>query len=197
MKYFLDFDRTLFDTDAFNASLPDEPGCAAFKDDLERVLAQGRDDTLAPPEQRAIVWERITQALNSGELSFAPGYLERFVYPDVAAFFSRIDDEAIVVTYGEETRQRAKIESALANVTSVPVLYTGELPKAEFLASWSGYSGEEAYFIDDRTPELVRISERFPALTLYRMQRNGARTTIEEQEQETRWTDIHSLAELS
>lgn len=197
MKYFLDFDRTLFDTDAFNASLPDEPGCAAFKEDLKRVLAQGRDDTLAPPTERAIVWERMTQALKSGELSFAPGYLQRFVYPDVTAFLTNIGDDAIIVTYGEETRQRAKVESALAHLTSVPVLYTGELGKAEFLASWPGYTGDAAVFIDDRTPELVALSERFPELTLYRMQRKGARTTTPEQEQETRWTDIQSLVELS
>jgi FMN phosphatase YigB (HAD superfamily) len=154
MMYFLDFDRTLFDTDAYNRSLIDEPGCAPFKEDLEKVLAEGRDDTLTPAPERARVWGLLSEAMRSGALTFAPGYLSRFLYADVAETFRGLGNEAVLITYGEVERQRIKIESALADVVRLTVLYTGELAKADFLKTWPGYYGAPAIFVDDRVAEL-------------------------------------------
>lgn len=187
--YFLDFDRTLFDTDAYNASLPDEPGCAPFKDDLIQVLAEKREDTLVPPAERARVWNLITAAVQSGTLSFPPRYLERFLYADVFEFLRGLGNEAIIITYGEETRQRLKVESALASVVRLTTLYTGDDSKADFLSRWPGYYGQEAIFVDDRAAELEALALRFPALKLYQMKRG-------EDAGDGRWPVIRSLAEL-
>jgi hypothetical protein len=189
MVYFLDFDRTLFDTDAYNASLADEPGCAAFADELRSVLAQGRDQTLSGGADRVAVWDKVSEALSSGALSFAPGYLSRFLYKDVQEFLRMLGNEAIIVTYGEKERQRAKIESALAGVVRLTVLYTGELSKASFLESWPGYNAGPSLFTDDRPTELEGLATAFPDMKLFEMRRDGGAGS-------GRFPVIHSLTEL-
>ena len=189
MMYFLDFDRTLFDTDAYNTSLVDEAGCAPLKEDLARVLSVGRDDTLVPPPERARVWELISDAIRAGTLSFAPGYLKRFLYADVSETLRGLGNEALIITYGEELRQRVKVESALADVVRLTALYTGDKSKAEYLATWPGYYGQEAIFVDDRSVELEALAEKFPQLKLYEMRRDG-------KEGDGRWPVVRSLSEL-
>lgn len=189
MLYFLDFDRVLFDTDAYNASLADEPACTQFADELRAVISLSRDETLTGGGERERAWEKVSEALRIGALTFAPGYLARFVYKDVSEFLRSAGNEAVIVTYGEETRQRAKIESALAGVVRLTTLYTGDVPKARYLASWPGYHGQKAVFVDDRIAELEELAARFPSLSLYEMRRDARGG-------DGRWPVIHSLAEL-
>lgn len=189
MMYFLDFDRTLFDTDTFNSTLPDEPGCAAFADELRAVVAAGRDETITGGEARAAAWDKLRTAVEGKTLSFAPGYLTRFLYPDVAECMRGLGNEAIVITYGSKTWQQAKVESALADIVRVTALYTDAAPKADYLASWPGYYGQEAIFVDDRAAELELLAERFPHLKLYEIRRDG-------KDGDGRWPVIRSLSEL-
>lgn len=189
MTYFLDFDRTLFDTDAYNLSLIDEPGCAPFKDELIEVLAEGRDETRTGSVARTAAWEKVSAAMRSGALTFTPGHLERFLYADVAEFLRSLGNEAIIITYGEVERQRMKVQSALASVTRVTVLYTDTASKVDFLSSWPGYSGGDAIFVDDMPVELEEISVQFPSMRLYEMRRNGNRG-------DGRWPVVRSLHEL-
>lgn len=189
MMYFLDFDRALFDTDAYNLSLADEPGCAPFKDELRDVMGRRRDETLSGGTDRIAAWEKVTGAIRSGALTFAPGYLSRFLYKDVPEFLREMGNEALIVTYGEKERQRVKIESALSGVVRLTVLYTGHESKAAFLKSWPGYHGGPAIFIDDRAAELEALAEAFPALKLYEVRRDG-------NPGDGRWPVIRSLAEL-
>lgn len=187
--YFLDFDRTLFDTDAFNTSLIDEPGCKAFAEELRTVITAGRDDTLTGGTARIQAWEKVAHAVESGTLSFAPGYLKRFLYQDVAEFMRSLGNEALIISFGDAEWQKAKIESALADVVRVTTLYTGHTPKAEYLASWPGYYGQEAAFVDDRVAELELLHDAFPALRLFEMRRDG-------KEGDGRWPVIRSLSDL-
>ncbi|MDE1966136.1 MAG: hypothetical protein KGI41_02765 [Patescibacteria group bacterium] len=189
MLYFLDFDRVLFDTDAYNASLPDEPGCAPFADELRAVVSEKRDETLTGGAARIAAWEKVSDALSSGALTFAPGYLSRFVYKDVPELLRGLGNEAVIITYGEYERQRAKVESALSGIVRLTVLYTKDVPKAGFLASWPGYNGQKAVFVDDRVAELEALGARFPALALYEMRRDGKKG-------DGRWPVLRSLAEL-
>jgi FMN phosphatase YigB (HAD superfamily) len=189
MMYFLDFDRTLFDTDAYNRSLLDEPGCADFRDELAAILPLKRDNTVVPPPERERVWALISKAFESGALSFAPGYLSRFLYADVVETLRGLGNEALIITYGEATRQRLKIESALADVVRLTVLYTEDKPKVDFLAEWPGYYGSDAVLVDDRPAELGPLSEKFPNLRLFEMRRDGGAG-------DGRWPVIRSLTEL-
>lgn len=189
MTYFLDFDRTLFDTDAYNLSLVDEPGCAPFKKELEAVIAKDRDQTLTGGFDRIAAWNKVSDVLSCGLLSFTPGYLARFLYPDVAEFLRMLGNEAIIITYGDLTRQKAKVESALAGIVRVTTLYTQERSKAEYLEFWPGYNGEESIFVDDRVAELEALSQKYPNLRLYEMRRDGG-------EGDGRWPVVRSLNDL-
>ncbi len=187
--YFLDFDRTLFDTDAYNASLIDEEGCAPFRDELERVVRAGRDETLVGGAERMMTWEKVSNAVRCGALAFPEGYLSRFLYGDVTELLRNLGNEAVIVTFGEVERQRVKVESALAGVVRLTVLYTGDKPKAEYLSSWPGYYGQEAVFVDDRAVELEGLAGAYPSLKLYEMRRDGGQG-------DGRWPVIRSLSEL-
>lgn len=187
MNYFFDFDRTLFDTDAFNISLADEPGCAPFKDILQAAVEKERDGTLIGGVERQRAWELVTEALACGDLSFSPGYLSRFIYPDVPNIVNALGTRLVVMTYGNVDRQRAKLESALPELTS-RVIYTGDLIKADALRM-DGYDGAPAIFVDDRAVELEACAAVHPALMLYEIRRDG-------KEGDGRWPVIRSLNEL-
>lgn len=189
MIYFLDFDRTLFDTDAYLHTLPNHPGCASFKEELEEVLSQKRDDTVSGGEQRLEVWNKVSDAIRSGEISFAPGELSHFLYADVSEFLRMMGNEAIIVTYGEPERQKIKIESALSHIVRRTVLYIDMKSKAEFLSTWPGYYGQEAVLVDDRPQELEALMNAFPALKLFEMRRDA-------REGDGRWPVLHTLSDL-
>lgn len=187
--YFLDFDRAIFDTDAYNASLADMPGCAEFREEILATIAKKRDETLTGGAGRSATWDKVSAAIHAGTLSFSPGQLEKFVYPDALEFLRGLGNEAVVVTYGEVSRQKVKVESALANVVRVTVLYTDHQSKAEYLSTWPGYYGQEAVFVDDRVVELEGLAVRFPKLKLFEIRRD-------DKEGDGRFTVIRSFNEL-
>lgn len=188
MKYFLDFDRTLFDTDAFNATLADEPGCAPFAEELRAVVARGRDETLTGGADRAAAWKKLNEQVTCGALTFAPGYLARFLYPDVAPALRMLGARATIITFGNPKWQKAKVESALPD-GGVEVLYVPDSYKTVVLSSYKGFTPVESALVDDRVAELATAAEAFPELRLYEMRRDG-------KEGDGRFTTIRSLAEL-
>lgn len=189
MTYFLDFDRTLFDSDAYNEYLLTLPACASFHDELREVLRQGRDETKLPSMVRTTVWDKLTDVLKSGELTFAPGELSQFVYHDVSEFLRHMGNEAIIITYGEKTRQKAKLESALAGTVRLTVLYTEDLLKSEYLEKYPHLVPAQAIFVDDLAEHLEGVEKAFPHVSLYEMRRDAKQGT-------GKWKIIHSLTEL-
>ncbi len=172
MMYFLDFDRTLFDTDTFKEYLAERDGDAS-------ITGEPEVDVAASLNERA----------QSGEIAFASGELAQFLYADVAEFLRMLGNEAVIITFGNEALQKIKVESALADVVRVTALYTGEKFKAEFLKDWPGYYGQEAVFADDRIHELELMSVAFPNMKVHEMRRDG-------KEGDGRWPVVRSLSEL-
>ena len=189
MTYFLDFDRTLFDSDSYNQYLLEHTACADFRDEFAQILDVGRDETLLPSTSRNQLWDRITALLATGELSFAPGELAQFVYPDVPEFLRMLGNDAIIVTYGEKIRQKAKLESALAGTVRLTVLYTEEKLKAEYLLQYPHLVPARALFVDDVATHLEGLEKAFPNLRLFEMRRDGGVGT-------GRWPVVHSLTDL-
>jgi hypothetical protein len=135
------------------------------------------------------LWDKVTEQITAGNLAFAPGELSQFVYADVPEFLRMLGNEAIVVTYGEKIRQKAKLESALAGVVRLTVLYTENLLKAEYLERYPHLVPASAIFVDDLAAHLSGLEEKFPQLRLYEMRRDGKPGT-------GRWPVITSLTEL-
>ena len=170
--YFLDFDRTLFDTDTF-----------------KEYLAERNADSSITGEPEEDVARTLNEAAQSGQLTFAPGELSRFLYADVAEFLRMLGNEAVIITYGNEALQKAKVESSLNDVVRVTALYTGDVLKAHYLENWPGYYGQEAVFTDDRVYELETMSTLFPKMKIHEMRRDG-------EAGDGRWPVVRSLTEL-
>ncbi len=189
MIYFLDFDRTLFDTDTFAEKLPELPVAEPFREDIRAAVEAGRANTLSADRGEHDAWQRLYEAVRAAPLSFAPGELEPFLYRDTAEFLRALGNEAIIITFGDEAWQKAKVESALAGVVRKTALYTGNALKADFLSTWPGYYGQEAIYTDDRPHELAAMAAAFPNMRVYEMRRDGAPG-------DGRWPVVRSLSEL-
>ncbi len=147
MTYFLDFDRTVFDTDPFKEYLRARPGL-----DLGRSL---------------------NDQVQDGSLAFAHGELARFVYPDAAEFLRAHGSDVVIVTFGNAILQQAKVENALAGMMPKDVRYTGDIRKGEYMKERIvAYEGPFA-FADDTPHELAGMQAQFPEFSCYEMRRDG------------------------
>ncbi len=171
--YFLDFDRTLFDTNAFVEYLRVRPG-------TEHIVTE---------ESKTPIGHTLGTMAEFGALSFAAGELARFVYPDVPEFLRMLGNEATIVTSGNPVFQKMKIASALVGIPRVSALYVGDEPKGPFLALRHASYGGAQIFTDDRPIELESISEHCPSIRLFEMRRDGAPG-------DGRWSVIRSISEL-
>lgn len=171
MMYFLDFDRTLFDTDAFIDYLKTRSDTCALSYGDEMTLA-GELNMLAEKE----------------ELHFADAELETFIYGDVREFLRSAGNEATIITYGNPALQKLKIANALRGIPRLSVFYTGDTRKGAYLTSRLAFYGE-SLLVDDTVAELEVAEQLCPNLRLFRMNRRGG-------EPEDRWDVITSLTEL-
>ncbi len=170
--YFLDFDRTLFDTTAFLSYL----GKKLAVPTLEESSYEARVSTMI-------------EAFESGKLSFEPGELSQFLYSDVSEFLRIEGNEAVIVTYGRSDLQKLKIQSAVHGIPRISVLYSEYLPKGEFLAPRYKSYGGIAIFTDDNCEQLDSVSKECEDIKVYEMRRDGMPG-------DGRWPVVHSLSEL-
>jgi hypothetical protein len=168
MRYYLDFDRTIFDTDAFKEYVRGLPG--------NEALQACSPEELGP----AIV------ALK--DLSFAPGELSRFLYPDAAQFLRDKENAVTIITFGDRAFQEAKAKSALYGIPRMSVMYTGDIRKGKHLAPHV-HLHADAILVDDAPLELEILAAECPRLQLYEIRREGG-------EGDGRWPIIESLTEL-
>lgn len=172
MRYYLDFDRTLFDTDSFIVYL--------------RERFQGTD--IATASHDAFNAAMNTMAVE-GTLMFEPGELSRFLYPDAASFLREKENAVTIITFGNRELQEVKAKSALTGIPRMSVMYTGDVRKGAYLAPHT-HLHADAVFVDDSPVELEILEAQCPSLKLFEMRRDGA-------EGDGRWPVIRALSELS
>ncbi len=172
MMYFLDFDRTVFDTDAFYVSLKEHP-------------------VLAPLHARAAEdrAQFVREVLALESFAFTPGELSRFVYEDAARFLRDRENGVMLITYGNPTFQRMKVESAIFGIPRISTIYTGDVRKGDFIAPHIGMYGKSPVFVDDTPLELEILATQAPGAELYEMRRDGG-------EGDGRWSTLRSLSDL-
>lgn len=154
--YFLDFDRTVFDTDTFIEYLSTHPIAGQWSHLPEMEFAG-----------------MLNTAVADGVLYFTPGELSQFLYQDAARFLRDKENGVMLITYGNAALQRAKVDSALTGIPRISTMYTGEVRKGEFIAPHIGMYGAAPVFVDDTVLELEILSARCPNATLYEMRRDG------------------------
>ncbi len=170
--YFLDFDRTVFDTDAFYASLEQHP-------------------LLGPLHARA-AGDRslfVQEVLKLDAFTFSPGELSRFLYEDAARFLRDRENGVMLITYGNPAFQRMKVESAIFGIPRISTIYTGDVRKGDFIAPHIGLYGQSPVFVDDAPLELEILATQAPGAQLYEMRRDG-------EEGDGRWSTLRSLSDL-
>lgn len=173
MIYFLDFDRTLFDTPKFVEYLH-------TRDDTKKILQDTAYEDIA---------ETLVPFIESEEVKFIPGELGKFVYSDVMEFLRMTGNGSVIVTYGTVLFQRVKIDSALFGIPRVSARYTGKTKKGPFLSKYAEHYPGEKLFVDDKPEVLENIAMHCPDVKMYEMRRDGSAG-------DGRWNVINSLNEL-
>ncbi len=172
MTYFLDFDRTLFDTDAFITHLLSRPQANQFykksKNQLELT---------------------IKDISNIGASAFDSNELIQFVYPEVLQFLRMVGSEAVIITYGNPTWQKLKIENIFMKTPRISVIYTDDKRKGEVVTDKISQYNKPIIFIDDKISELENMEKYCPQVQLFEMRRDGGVG-------DGRWQVIHSLLDL-
>lgn len=172
MMYFLDFDRTVFDTDAFIEYLKTHPIAGQWSHLPEMGFAA-----------------MLNSAAAEGTLAFASRELSQFLYEDAARFLRDKENGVMLITYGNPALQKAKVESVLHGIPRISTIYTGDVRKGDFIAPHIGMYGQSPVFVDDTVLELELFSARCPGALVYEMRRNG-------EPGDGRWPIIHSLSSL-
>jgi hypothetical protein len=188
--YFLDFDRTLFDTDSFTPTLVAHPACAEIKDDIQRLVDTPRDSSLKGGAGRYEVWEKLDTLCQAGILKFAPGELKRFVFPDVPDFLARHGSESVIVSFGHPDWIRSKIESSLGDMPIEKVIYVHDREKGLALAAILKDFGGPYAIVDDLAAQLDSVALYCPDVIRYEIRRDG-------KESSGRHQTIHSLSEIT
>jgi len=168
--YFIDFDRTAFDTDSFIQYLKTHPVAGAYTELPEAELAKA-----------------LNSAVLRKELIFAPGELSPFLYEDAGRFLRDKENGVMLITYGNEALQRAKVESAIYGIPRISTIYTGEVRKGNYLAPHMGMYGQAPVFVDDSIEELEIFSAQCPGASVYEIRRNNAPA-------DGRWTCIENFS---
>jgi hypothetical protein len=171
MRYYLDFDRTIFDTDRFAPWV--------------RSRFAGTAMETMPSAEFGVVMD---QKITSKEFSFPPGELSQFLYPEVAGFLRDKENAVTIITFGNPTYQKAKAESAFYGIPRVSVMYTADVRKGAYLAPHT-HLHQGAVLADDAPLELEILAASCPGLVLYEMRRDTATS-------DGRWPVVHSLHDL-
>ncbi len=184
-SYFLDFDRTIFDTPAFKKSVEKRPTLAEVLRQIPGVAAE----LFKPHEDSRL--RRFRRMLGTfashGRFSLTPTDLKKFLYPEVEAFFATHD--CTIVTYGVESFIRAKVTGALTDLRVSGVVYTSQ-KKGKTIRKLSAAKDGPCVFIDDAHFQLESVAKHCPKVAVIEMRRDA-------QPGDGRWPVITSLNELS
>lgn len=170
--YFLDFDRTLFDTDAFVDHVKKHPLVSALPVSSEESLAL-----------------ELHTLLTGKQMVFQDGELKQFLYGDVPEMLRHLGNEGCIITYGIPEFQKMKVENATKGIPRISALYTDHVRKGEFMKERMHAYGGSVIFVDDNVIELEGMSEYCPHVTSYEIRRDGRAG-------DGRWPVIRSLDEL-
>lgn len=185
MKYFLDFDRTVFDTDAFKKSIAKRPTVLELVRQLEDVVSEfwRHDHTTTRRRKFLRTWGTF---LSHGRFTLTPDDLRHFLYPDVAPFLASHD--CTIVTYGVRAFITAKVTTALTDLALTDIVYTSR-KKGRTIARLCAEEEDACTFVDDMQFQLLSVSSWCPNVRVIEIRRDGG-------EGGGQWPVIHSLDEL-
>jgi hypothetical protein len=185
MKYFLDFDRTVFDTDAFKISIARRPTVLELMRQFRSAASEffSRDETTTRRRRFFRTWGTF---LSHGRFAFTPEELKHFLYPDVPAFLAAHD--CTIVTYGVRAFITAKVTTALTDLPLTDIVYTSR-KKGRTIKRLRAQTDDRCTFVDDMPFQLASVAQWCPDVAVVEIRRDQGPGT-------GRWPVIHSLDAL-
>jgi hypothetical protein len=185
MKYFLDFDRTIFDTPAFKKAIARRPTVL----ELLRQMKEATKELVSPGEsmsRRRSLAKTFGTFLSHGRFTISSEEVVQYLYPDVPDFLRTHD--CTIVTYGVRAFITAKVSTTLKEFAETPIVYTSRR-KGRTIKRLCAETDDKCTFIDDAHFQLESVSLICPTVTIVEMRRDGTSG-------DGRWKVIHSLADL-
>jgi hypothetical protein len=186
MKYFLDFDRTVFDTETFKKAVAKRPPLLEVSKQLKNAIKE----ILSPAQQdfrRRHFLRTLGTYASHGRFAFTAEELRGFLYPDAVRFLKT--HHCTIVTYGVRAFITAKVSTALIDFTDLEVEYTSR-KKGRTIDRLAKVANEPCTFIDDAVFQLESVSEWCPDVKVIEIRRNGGAG-------DGRWPVIHSFDEVA
>ncbi len=187
MHYFLDFDRTIFDTPAFKRAFKSRPSISELLHQLKEAIAEAFSATRSLSRRR-IFTRTLGTYFSHGRFFFVPEELRTYLYPDAVKFFGEHAKECSIVTYGVQAFITAKVTSALADLSIADVVYTHR-KKGPVIRRLTENQEGPFIFIDDAHFQLESVSKACPKVQCFEIRRDG-------NPGDGRWPVISSLDDL-
>jgi len=161
MIFFLDFDRTIFDFDFFEKEiLAPRP---EFKTYLDKA-AQFESGSL----ERQKIWAEL-----ASKLDYVDGSnFTQCVFPDSRSFFEKHASNIVIITFGNKSFQKLKVEKSLTGIEWKDTLYVEKGLKGPVVKKFL-QENQEAVFVDDKLENLVSVKSECPWVSVYEMRRDG------------------------
>ena len=187
MKYFFDFDRTVFDTESFKRAYAKRPTLKELFQQAKEVIREFFSSSRSVSKRR-IFTRTLGTFLSHRRFGFFPEELKDFVYPDAAAFLAANSKDCTIVTYGVRAFITAKVTNALTSFPLGDIVYTPRKKGRTIRRLTSGIEGP-FIFVDDAHFQLESVSETCPAVRVIEIRRDG-------HEGDGRWPVIRSFGQL-
>lgn len=187
MKYFFDFDRTVFDTESFKRAYAKRPSVHELFHQAKEVVKEFFSNARSISRRR-IFSRTLGTYLSHRRFGFLPEELKEFLYPDAAAFLAAHSKDCTIVTYGVRSFITAKVANALTSYPLGDIVYT---PRKKGRTLRRLVEGKEGpfIFVDDADFQLESVGKACPEIKLYEIRRDGGAG-------DGRWPVIRSFEEL-
>lgn len=187
MKYFFDFDRTVFDTESFKRTYAKRPSVHELIHQAKEVVKEFFSSSRSISRRR-IFSRTLGTYLSHRRFGFVPEELGEYLYPDAAAFLTAHSKNCTIVTYGVRAFITAKVANALTSHQLGDIVYT---PRKKGRTLRRLIEGKEGpfIFVDDADFQLESVGRACPEIDLYEIRRDGGAG-------DGRWPVIRSFEEL-
>lgn len=187
MKYFFDFDRTVFDTESFKRAYAKRPTVRELLHQAKETVKEFFSSTRSISRYR-IFSRMLGTYLSHRRFGFLPEELKDYLYPDAASFLATHSEDCTIVTYGVRAFITAKVANALTSFPLGDIVYTPRKKGRTLKRLTEGKEGPFV-FVDDAHFQLESVGRDCPYIELFEIRRDGQRG-------DGRWPVIRSFDEL-
>lgn len=187
MKYFFDFDRTVFDTESFKRAYAKRPTLHELLHQAKETVKEFFSSSRSLSRYR-IFSRMLGTFLSHRRFGFVPEELKEYLYPDAVSFLAAHSADCTIVTYGVRAFITAKVANALTSFPLGDIVYTPR-KKGRTLRRLTKDQEGPFVFVDDAHFQLESVGRACPDIQLFEIRRDGHAG-------DGRWPVIRSFDEL-